>query len=97
MKKSLILLAFLALLCGCSSFKERDTAVNPTLRYRAQRIEIVAKDLIKQGKAASLDEARPLAEKIVDKEFAEQKYASRENETQARFAQDRDTLLNNGN
>jgi hypothetical protein len=84
MKTYLIPILALAL-CGCSSFKEQSTESNPDTRYKEQRIEIVAKNLIKEGKAASMAEAKPLAETIVNREIAEQKSAGRENERTSNF------------
>lgn len=89
MKKYLILLLALTL-CGCSSFKEQSTPSNPAILYKAQRVEIVAKSLIKDGKASNMAEAKPLAEAIVDREIADQKAAGRENEHSANFFKEGD-------
>lgn len=73
------------ILCGCSSFKAQPLAGDLPEAYVEQRIEAVAKNLVDEGQAANMDEARPMAEKIVRKEIADQKHASRVNEDQSRF------------
>jgi hypothetical protein len=88
--KKLIPLIALVTLCGCSSFKEQHTSANPEVRYREQRVEIVAQGLVKDGKAKDMDEAKPLAEVIVDREIADQKAAGRDNEREANFFKESD-------
>ena len=78
-------------------FKEPETATNPQVRFKEQRIETVAKDLVKEGKAKTIEEARPLAEKIVDREIADQKAASRENEEESHlYDHNRDSRVDDG-
>ena len=86
-----IILAILSLsiLCGCALFKERETAENPEIRFMEERTEAVARGLIKDGKAANMEEALPLAKEIVAREVEDQKSAARENERQADMYQDR--------
>jgi hypothetical protein len=88
--KKLIPLIVLVTLSGCSSFKEQHTSANPEIRYREQRVEIVAQNLVKDGKAKNTEDAKPLAETIVDREIADQKAAGRENEHDANFFKESD-------
>ncbi|HNX03989.1 MAG TPA: hypothetical protein PKI32_00720 [Opitutales bacterium] len=75
-----ILAATLLLSAGCAAFQERHTEANPQMRFMEQRVETVAKQLVRDGKAATYEEALPLAREIVAKEQADQKAAARDNE-----------------
>jgi hypothetical protein len=77
-------------LCGCSSFHDDSYEAELKARYRAQRVETVAKSLISEGKAADMTEAKPLAEKIVAREITEQKDADHDNEHEANFFKEGD-------
>jgi uncharacterized protein YcfL len=80
----LIALALLALvLSGCASDKD-PKEVDPQVVFRNQRIEIVAKSLVSEGRAANLEEARPLAAKIVAREESEQIEAEHINNAESR-------------
>jgi len=66
--RTIIAILCFSFLCGCAS--------NPELteleRYKQARIEIVAKDLVKEGKAVDMNEARARAKLIVEKEISDQ-------------------------
>lgn len=78
------------ILFGCSSVKDDSYEAELKARYREQRIETVARNLIKEGKAADMAEAKPLAEKIVKRELLEQKDADHDNEREANFFKEGD-------
>ena len=40
--------------------------------YKQERIQIIAKDLVAEGKAANMEEALPRAKVIVEKEISDQ-------------------------
>jgi hypothetical protein len=82
---AILILSVLSVLCGCALFKEPATDTNPEVRFKEQRIEIVAKSLISEGKAKDMAEARPLAEKLVEREISDQKGAARENEEESKL------------
>ncbi len=82
MKKIALSILTLALF-GCASDKD-PKEVDPQVVYRNQRVEIVAKSLVSEGRAATLEEARPLAAKIVAREEAEQIEAEHINNAESR-------------
>jgi hypothetical protein len=61
-------------LCGCATSTTDDEA-----RFKEQRVEIVAKNLLSEGKAANMEEARARAEVIVAREVDDQKDSTRIN------------------
>ena len=67
--RTLVLAVLISVMCGCTSqdgFEELE-------RYKEQRIQVIAKDLVKEGKAENMEEALERAKVIVDKEISDQK------------------------
>ena len=68
MKKYLFAAALFAALLsgtGCAAFREKHTDANPEMRFMQHRIDTVARELVRDGKAKSYEEALPMARAIV--------------------------------
>jgi hypothetical protein len=70
---------FLSVLFGCNTKPD----VSELELYKEQRIQVIAKDLVREGRAANMDEALERAKVIVDKEISDQKDSSGINSNRA--------------
>ena len=67
---------------SCSTLREPETpASNPSKEFVEQRTEIIAKSLLADGKASTMEEARAMAARIVQDEIRQQRAADRDNAT----------------
>ncbi len=90
--RTTLLLSVLVLSACASAFREQVTAENPAIEHVELRVEAVAANLLEEGKAANIDEAREMAREIVKKEIEAQKEAARDNENAGNFYEsDRNT------
>jgi|GEM_PF-4786766 len=95
--RQLLPILMLLPLCACSSLREQETEANPPALYMEQRAEVIAQGLVREGKAASIEQAREMAKEIVSKELADQRDAVHENENLTDFYHsDRDERVEGG-
>jgi polyhydroxyalkanoate synthesis regulator phasin len=79
------LLAVALALGACSAFREPAVEGAPSAAYIAERIEVIANDLVAKGQAATIEEAREEARRIVNRELEVQREAARENAFEQSF------------
>jgi len=88
----------LAAMSACASLRDHHTAANPAIVFTQERVQAVAMDLVRSGRAANMEEALPMAEKIVRDEVDAQKDVGLESDNRDKFYRpDHDKRAEGGN